>query len=430
MNSFIELINTISNFEIMLISAVADFWWLISFIIFFPLFTGLWLWLRQAEFKEKITWVMLEIRPPREVRKSPKAMEQIITSIYTLRNSPGNFFEKWWDGEVTRWFSLEAVSFGGEVHFFLRTPIKFKNIIEANFYAHYPDVEIFVVDDYINTVPKTTKELYDAGFNLYGSELILEKDDAYPIRTYIQFEAPEEEQKLDPVSALLEGLGKLKRDEQFFMQILIRPTDSKWREKGQRLIEELKTKQMFETKNQEDKKIKIPIGLTPGQIEIIKAVEANMARPGFETIIRLLYIAPKEIFDDTFANKGVQSILNQYSAMNLNSFKHNNKIKTSRQKWYEYPYFRLDARLEGRKQRILQTYINRSYPEELTIGKFLNLDPANFNFESKYFVLNSEELATIYHLPYYFVLTAPFIPKLGSKKIGPPAGLPIYKENN
>lgn len=421
-----ELLNSFLGYMFYFLKS---FWWLIYFMIVFPLFTNLWLWWKQTVFKSNIIWTMLEVRPPREVRKSPKAMEQILTALHSLKNAPGDFFEKWIDGEITRWFSLEIASFEGEVHFYVRTPVKFKNVIEANFYANYPDCEIFTVDDYTKRFPETTTELYKTNLDIFGSEIILEKDDAYPIRTYIQFEAIEEEQKIDPISALLENLGKLKKGENIWLQILIRPvTDSIWKEKGAKLIEELRKKQMTDIKTAEGKKAQAPIGLTPGQTDVIKAVENNISKPGFDTLVRLIYMAPKTIFDNTFPNKGLQGMLNQYSSVSLNSFKHNGEVRTSELKWHKYPFFKIKERLEGRKQRVLKNYINRSFPEELTIGKFIGLNPSNFNFFSKYFVLNTEELATLYHLPYYFVLTAPFIKRLESKKTGPPAGLPIYKE--
>src|SRR3989344_160876 len=163
--------------------------------------------------------------------------------------------------------------------------------------------------------------------------------------------------------------------------------------------------------------------LTPGETDIIKAVENNISKPGFDTVMRIFYFAPKPTFKDVFPNKGVLGILNQYSAMNLNSFKHNGNVRTKKPTWRDYPHFKTEQRFEGRKQRILRSYRNRDFPEELVIGRLLSLNPSNFNFFSKYFVLNTEELATIFHLPYYFVITEPYIPKVESKRAGAPAGL-------
>src|SRR3989338_8233369 len=125
------------KFQFLVFGIIANFWWLLLFAAVFPVFINLWLWWRQTVFKADIRWILLEIRPPREVRKSPKAMEQVFTGVYSLRNSPSDFWEKWIEGEVTKWFSFEIASFGDEIHFYVRAPASYKNVIEANFYAHY-----------------------------------------------------------------------------------------------------------------------------------------------------------------------------------------------------------------------------------------------------------------------------------------------------
>lgn len=425
---YFTISETLTKYQDLTISLIKNSWWLILFAAAFPLFVNLWLWWRQVLFKAGIEWILLEVRPPREVRKSPKAMEQIFTGVWSLRNAPMNWHEKWIEGEVTRWFSFEIASFENEIHFFVRLPRAYKNVIEANFYAHYPDIEIFEIEDYIYKMPLTTKELYKQGFDMFGSELVLGRDDAYPIRTYVQFEAVADEEKFDPISTLLENLAKLKKGEQYWFQIIARPADPSWKEKGEKLVRELKEKSMTAIKTSEGTMV-MPRVPTPGETDILKAIEHNMTKPPFDTVIRLLYFAPVEIFNMNLARRGTQSILNQYASMALNSFRPNPKVWTLIPRWYKFPYFVSKKRFEGRKQRILQNYHGRVFPEEMTIGKFLNLNPANFNFYSRPFTLTTEELATIYHLPYYFVTTAPFIQEVKSKQTGPPAGLPIFKED-
>ena len=428
---YFSILDILDKFQEFGFSIIKNFWWLILFMILFPIFMNLLLWRRQTLYKADINWTLLEIRVPHEVRRSPKAMEQILAGIHSLRNEAGDWYEKWIDGEITRWFSLEVASFGGEIHFYVRAPSRYKNVVEANFYAHYPDIEIVQVDDYVLRMPLTTKELYREGYNLFGSEFMLGKEDAYPIRTYIQFEPLVEEEKLDPISTLIANFGKLKKPESVWLQFVIRPASSAWKEKGDKLVQQLKEKASRTAnsgKTKEDAGMTMFRTPTPGEIDVIKAIEHNIAKSGFETLIRVLYFAPREIFDTTFPNRGLGSILNQYSAQNLNFFRHNYNMRTYPPHWYEFPFFNSEQRGEGRKQRILKNYQERRLPEDLAIGKFLNLNPSNFNFSSKTFILNTEELATVYHLPFYFVLTAPYLTELESKRIGPPAGLPIFKE--
>ena len=164
-------------------------WWIWIPIILWPLFESTWLFWRQELFKHSMNFILLELRIPREVRKSPKAMEQVLMTVHGLRNAPGNLREKWWDGEVTRWYSLEVVSMGGEVHFYIRTWEKQKAIIEAAFFSYYPDVEIVQVDDYINSLPANVGEVNKSGYDLWGTELLLAREEAYPIKSYLDFES-------------------------------------------------------------------------------------------------------------------------------------------------------------------------------------------------------------------------------------------------
>ena len=158
-----------------LISSSQDLIWLFGlaafFAVVFPLAQSTWLFWKQEEFKEKMPFILVELRMPREVRKSPRAMEQILSAIHALRNFAGDFGELWIDGEITRWYSLEMVSFGGEVHFYLRMYKKQRDLIEAAFYSYYPDIEIIEVEDYTKRFPKNVGELYQRGYDMWGSEL-------------------------------------------------------------------------------------------------------------------------------------------------------------------------------------------------------------------------------------------------------------------
>ena len=50
------------------------------------------------------------------------------------------------------------------------------------------------------------------------------------------------------------------------------------------------------------------------------------------------------------------------------------------------------------------------------------------SFTQRYSMMNTEELATIFHVPTIAVLTQPLMERVESRKIGPPAGLPIFQE--
>lgn len=422
---------------------LVGYWWFWLFLILFFLARALWLAYVQEFFKKTaIKPLLLELKIPREVRRSPRAMEQIFMSIHSVRNAPTTPQDKWWDGEVTMWFSFEVTSHGGEPHFYVRIPSRHRNMIEAAFYAQYPDIELVEVkEDYINSLPFDYIKLKKQGYELFGNELILKKPDAYPIRTYLDFEEKVEEQQLDPISALLETMVKAKPQEHIWLQIITRPTiDDSWKKEGEKVVRELKEKSGR-------RQIQTPLGefvmidRSPGEIEVMKAVDKNLEKSGFYTVIRYLYIAPKEIYDTNFGQRSIISVLNQYASEALNQFGHNIGAWTRTNPWF-WPFIFPKRRQQARRERIYANYRVRKMYDETFMGAVLNMKFFHWGikgqkavknaglFTLREFVLNTEELATIFHLPTYAVLTGPLIKRSEARKAGPPAGLPIYGEED
>ena len=422
---FLELFNYFQPWG----SLFLDLWWLWLFIALAILTPQLWLTYARESYKKANSWMLLEFKVPREVRRNPRAMEQVFMAMHAVRNSPSNFEEKWWDGEVALWYSCEVVSFGGEIHFYMWVPRKHRNIMEATLYAQYPDIEIDEVEDYITRLPPTYAELSTAGYQLFGNELALEKPDVYPIRTYTDFEEKEEEWQLDPVAALLETLAKVKPQEHLWVQIVVRPTLSDaWREEGERELANLKLKARTLQKVT-DQGVEELLGVpSPGEVELMKAIDRNVGKPGFETFIRYIYISPKDLYDSNFGQRAVFSAFNQYASVALNRFRNNFKVWTRASKWF-LPYVFPTKRVWARRVKIYESYrARRTYSESFT-SSLLNVKAFHFGIKAERlykYILNVEELATIFHLPTNVVLTGPLIKRVEARKVGPPAGLPIY----
>ncbi len=409
---------------------------------------------RREKYKKDLHWLLLEIMIPRETQKNPQAMEQILSAIHGLRNAAGDLAEHYRDGEVTRWFSLEMVSFGGEIHFYIRLYFKYRSMVEAAFYAYYPDIELIEVEDYLNRIPENIEDMQQKGYELWGSEMVLAKEEAYPIKTYPSFESMEEEKEYDPISTFLEVLGKIKKQEMVGIQILLEATTSDWKDHWNHLLSTLKESQSRREVVESAKshsKTEFPSGgplpviitdeakpneldlfakslsRSPGETDILKAVELNLSKPAFKSTLRFIYFSPRLMFYDSFARRGLVGSFNQYSALDLNSFKQNYKVST-RLTFWNWPFLFYKLRNRYRKQRLLYNYRHWKQPQKTFWAKLLSAHPLNFNFASKKVTLNVEALATLYHPPQKFVVTAPHIKRVESRKAGPPAGLAIFGE--
>lgn len=391
-----------------------------SFLIFFEA----WMAYARNHYKATRQWCLLEVRIPREIIRGPKVMEQLFASVHNFGNVPQGKVENYWDGEYSLPLSFEITSFGGEVHFYVRAQVRHKNIMEANLQAFYPDLEVAIVDDYIDRLPSTLEGLYRAGYKLWGTELMLAKEDAYPVRTYVDFESMDDYSKVDPIAALIEILGKIQPGEEIWIQMLIIPIISEeWKKDGERLVLKLKEEGKERVVTLETGVEIKTVDRSPGKTDILKAIEHNISKPGFRSLIRYLYIAKSELYNFHLPRRGILGAFNQYAIETLNRFLHNVKVRTE-VLWYFWPYFFPDRRNEHRKRYMLYRYRNRKVLESTALTHLFG----GSTISKRMYAFNTEELATLYHYPTNLVLTAPTIARVESRKMGPPAGLAIYGE--
>lgn len=427
------------------------FFWVL--LILWPIAHSTWIGWRQKLFEHKIKWAMLEIMIPREIKTSPKAMEQIFTQLHSFKNYPGNVKEYWWEGEVTLWHSFEIVGMDGEVHFYVRTPRQYKDLVEAAFFAYYSDVEIVPAEDYMKRWPKNVVELYSKGYRMWGTELVLSKSSAYPIRNYTDFESPDENKQYDPMSGFIELLSKLDKDQFAAVQILCWPVAGdhphdkhlfheyqeeviKVRERKEEIAQhagggaKLKFHGILPTLEEaahEEEPVlkKVIMSRTPGEVDILTAMDENLARPMFGVNIRYIYTSPFATYSEAFPRRALFGAFNQYGATDINKFKHN-KSAQSRGKLWESPFIFPDIRTEYRRQRLWHDFIHREIPPHMFMTRLLTSFVLNWYFGTEYIHLNTRSLATIWHPPTHQILTGPHIRRIESKKAGPPAGIEIF----
>jgi hypothetical protein len=384
-------------------------------ILLVTIFFKLWMNFKQREYIQKQGSVLLEIKIPREISKSPAAMEMFIGTLYNA--SAGSLMKVYLEGAVRPWFSLELVSIEGSVHFFIWSHAKFKSTIETQLYAQYPNVEVNEVPDYSLAVhhdPEKTK------FGFIG-HIVLTKADPYPIKTYIDYgldKDPKEEYKNDPITSVLEYLGSLRKGEQAWIQILIQAhtkeglklgrliTKPDWKDAADKEIKSILKKATMKT---EEQKTPTMLNLSETQKNVVSAIERSVSKYAFDTMIRAAYIAEKDAFNPVNIG-GLLGSFKQFSSNSLNGFKPGFKSD------YDYPWqdFRGKKKLENERD-ILEAYKRRS---------FFNVPFKNMG-DMKPYILTAEELATLFHFPSAEVAATPTLSRIPSKKAVAPANLPI-----
>ncbi len=447
--------------------AFAAYWWIILPPTLFYIFLEQWISHWRKVFLKSVAWELLELKVPRDVLLTPKAMEQIFAGMQAISITPDTWQEELRDkkipfqaGELPLWVSFELCGTHGSVSFFIRTPKKFRPLIETQFRSQYPQIQILDAKDYTEKF----QTLPNAYTNLWGTEYKLGEDPIYPIKTYVFFEERVEERRLDPIAPLLELLSHLQEGEEIWLQINLRgltiPQTKAWKKAAQEVIDKLIGKKaapesknenlivevlagmaqtikeylasfgnMMESatpaKKEEKKDEKVPESLvqfmSPGQKDRAEQMEKKLAKPVFETMIRVLYHAPKTVFDFKARSAAMHAFFRSFNTSNLNEFKGKKK---------DYNFFSQVLWGDNLKRRdamaLFTCYRNRIMEPAPQFRKWGEFKPLSTDDIMKRTLLNIEELATLYHFPISQV-EASKLYRVQTKTQAPPMDLPIIQ---
>lgn len=360
-----------------------------------------------VKYISKMEWVMLEIRVPREIHRSPQAMELVLEAMY--QTYPGHWYDVYIKGIVRSWFSLEIISIEGKIYFLMYIPKFYEDLIKSQIYSQYPRVEINEVPDYTRMIPSYQK---GCRFDLFGYEFGTKKHYSWPIKTYIDYKLDrdvgtlEDIEKIDPLSTLLEFIGSIGPGEQIWIQILLQASNKDWRKKCTELISDLKSRFSRVGAEEEGRLL-----VTRDIQDAIDKIDRKRSKVGFDCGIRGLYIADKNSFNIS-TRVALRGVLNAFGSQSLNSFRR--PLSTN----LEWPWKRImKFRVTWRKERIFKAYQQRAF---FYFPYWLYFWP----FSPKPFVLNSEEIATVYHFP-GMVTETPTFKRIEFKKSEPPSDLPV-----
>ena len=337
--------------------------------------------------------ILLLVEVPKDNEKKELSAEQMFASLHGILR-PQAELQK--EGSLQEHVSFEIVSRANSIQFYIWTPKHLKDFVESQVYAQYPTVQI-------KEGPADYSRVEVGNRIIYGTELGLTKDTVMPIKTFASFE-------VDPLAGITGVLAKMEQmGEECWIQILARPVDDSWHEQGHTYIEAVKGgakktwgnsasdillqipififtnffMAIFAPPAPADKKTAEKKELSTGQQAVLKAVEEKSGKLGYQVKIRIAYLGP----DEVTAKHRMQAIVGgfkQFNTTNLNGF--------SQTKTYNSPAF-------------LEDYQARLF------------------FDSGY-VLNIEELASLYHMPHKAVET-PSMVWTTTKISEPPSNIPV-----
>ncbi|MDQ3064972.1 MAG: type IV secretion system DNA-binding domain-containing protein, partial [bacterium] len=331
--------------------------------------------------------VLLLLEIPRANDKKELAAEQMLASLHGILRSKREIRS---DGGIQDHISLEMVARGQRIRFYIWTPKHLQPFVEGQIYAQYPTVQIHEQDeDYASK--KLNQDV------IYTSELVLTDHETIPIKTFPSFE-------VDPLAAITATLAKLDEpDEEAWIQILARPIPDDWHKRGSKMIKRINAgggllagsgvALMGQAlgalvKPPEPSSGSGPAELSERDKSRIRAIEEKGTKLGYQVKIRIVYAGSKENLAK-LRMQAIQGAFKQFNTTNLNGFQGKG------------PSFSTDKLAEYQ---------------------------ARFFIDSGY-ILNIEELASLFHLPHTSVET-PNIVWATTKTAEPPSNIPVVSSGN
>lgn len=331
--------------------------------------------------------VLLMLEIPRTNDKKELAAEQMLAALHGILRSRKEIRSS---GTLQEHISLEIVAIGQRIRFYVWSPKHLQAFVEGQIYAQYPTVQI-----YEQTEDYAQRHLHQTV--IHSAELTLTNHETLPIKTFPSFE-------VDPLAAITATLAKLDgEDEEMWIQIMARPIPDDWHRLGGRVISRIKKgggglgSGMLSYASEIVAALVRPPNVTGTTKEHelserdksrISAIEEKGTKLGYRVKIRLIYAG----HDQHTARLRMQALVGafkQFNTTNLNGFEAKS-VSFNRDKQLEY-----ETRF----------------------------------FIDKGFILNIEELASLFHLPHTTVET-PNIVWATTKTAEPPPNIPIQTKGN
>ncbi len=346
---------------------------------------------RRAEVVSAQESVLLMLEIPRTNDKSEFAAEQMFASLHGILRNKDELRSNY---GIQEHLSFEIASVNGQIRFYVWVPKTLQSFVESQIYSQYPTVQIFTADaDYVDHERDHTV--------VCTSEMDLIDSEFLPLKTFQNFE-------VDPLAGITGTLAKLESTgEELWVQVLARPIPDDWHKATSSWINGVRNGNPFgflsgggmsltwfgdllaalwqppEGGVGESK----PKELSERDKTRIAEAEKKATKLGYQTKIRFAYLGESE----TNAKLQLQALVGtykQYNSTNLNGFK------------------------QGKLS-------------------FLKEDLARYRarlFDDRGFILNIEEIASVWHLPHTNVET-PNIVWATSKTAEPPSKLPVITGN-
>jgi hypothetical protein len=316
--------------------------------------------------------------------------EEVLSEAQVMYNIIASTATKGFKNRIygQRHISFEIIAKGGLVHYYTVVPIVLVEVIKQAIAAAYPSARLEEVSEH-NIFSEAGKMS-----GVIGGEFTLKKKFVYPIATY-------QDTKRDAARALLNALSAASREDGVALQFLIRPAGEGWVRASVDAAKKIKDDK---SKNKglgikgaggmagllwkppespEDKKPESK-QLTSLEEEVIKAIEEKTRYPGYEVLVRVV-VSSNTTEHSQGLLKNIVAAFALFDSPTYNGFKFNPARDI---------------------EELVTSFIFRFFPQAV-----------NQN------ILNSVEMATIFHLPDQNSIPTSKVKRQMSKQVDGPTEL-------
>ncbi|MBQ3353297.1 TraM recognition domain-containing protein [Candidatus Saccharibacteria bacterium] len=324
-------------------------------------------------------------RDKRDVASEAVSKAQVMYSILASTISKGTKAKLYGQQH----FSFEIIAKDGFIRYYAIVPLALSETVRQAIQSAYPTASI---------EEKREENIFTGGGGISavaGAELTLNKEYYLPIATY-------EETKRDAQMAILNALSTVGKNEGAAVQILFRPAQKNWSSKGKEAIENIQKGKKTKTVGasigdfamdvlrapweppQEHEKTTVETQISNVKQEEMTAIANKMRFPAFETLIRIIASSSTSARSEAIMG-GIASAFSQFDSPELNGFKVN-AMKD--------------------QNRLAVDYAFCFFPQKARSS-----------------ILNSVELASIFHLPEQSAIPNSQVERQLTKQVDGPAKL-------
>lgn len=317
------------------------------------------------------------------IREGIAVAESLFSAFGGLRAERG--FGPWFFGRSDE-FSMEIVTTGGLISFYVSVPNHLREFAEQQIHAQYPHAQIEDVQDYNIFSPRGV---------ILGRYLSFKRPGGFPIKTYKKLDS-------DSMGAITNSMSKIAPPDGAAVQFVARSAKGTWRKAGLRVASSVQQgkslkqaidetsffgnllKAIKPAPKKDSNAPKKEYRLSPLEEDAVRGLEEKASKAGMEVNIRIIVSSE----DKSRAMLHLDNITNAFSQFNI------------------YEYGNSFARKTPRSlNRFIKDFIYRAFDESNAV------------------LLNSEEFASVFHFPLPTTET-PNIRWLGARKSSPPSELP------